>query len=530
MKPCIIFRYNLADSGTDITEVDWETANKHCKSQNDSLVDIHDVQNLLSHLIELQPIWSSKKGQFTPWIAYRGCVRESMCKSSTGSHLTKRTCHILQTNTVGNCYFECKSKNYSYGGCANNVNFFFGLQKSTCLCLCDNTILSHISESAKCNMLCGTTITNGECGGIGYFSMYESVNVSLPDTHFRGFCLTCRQQRDTSNVLLYGKGCNESARGHCVMRNGSVSLTFTMSFASYWMQCRNHNLYIIGDTRQTFCQKENNAWTGFRKYKITNSTFDNDSCYIIETHQNTVNYKKRNCTQKLFFLCKNNIGQRNVPSSEYIRSTKSTTPTALTRESLRTTYKFISNRPDSFPATSFITSTNDDTSLIIATSVSPSPSRFFRSSENMGTIVGVSIAGVAVLIFVVFLTIYLLKRNKLQCMQSNQQQAKRAKVFHNTTYDDLVVTNNRPEVDYANTILENDDRGNICKIEDIYVEKEVEYDHLNTSRQTYVTTQVDDDRYGTASYLEEGSYSTLSQNKNTESDLEYEYSVNNMPY
>lgn len=115
-------------------------------------------------------------------------------------------------------------------------------------------------------------------------------------------------------------------------------------------------------------------------------------------------------------------------------------------------------------------------------------------------------------------------------MQSNQQQAKRAKVFHNTTYDDLVVTNNRPEVNYANTILENDDRGNICKIEDIYVEKEEEYDDLNKSRQKHVTTQVDDDRYGTASYLEEGSYSTLSQNKNTESDLEYGYNVNNMPY
>lgn len=62
------------------------------------------------------------------------------------------------------------------------------------------------------------------------------------------------------------------------------------------------------------------------------------------------------------------------------------------------------------------------------------------------------------------------------------------------------------------------------------MEKEEECDHLNTSRQKHVTTQVDDDRYGTTSYLEEGSYSTLSQNKNTESDLEYGYNVNNMPY
>lgn len=79
---------------------------------------------------------------------------------------------------------------------------------------------------------------------------------------------------------------------------------------------------------------------------------------------------------------------------------------------------------------------------------------YFRLEENAGTIVGISIAGVAVIISVVFLTICLRKRNKLQCMQSNQQQAKRAKVFFNTTYDDLVVTNNRPEVNYANTILE----------------------------------------------------------------------------
>lgn len=133
-----------------------------------------------------------------------------MCQSSTGSHLIKKTCHIIQNNTVGNCYFECKSKNNSSGGCANNVNFFFGLQKSMCLCLCENTMIRNISQSAKCNISCGASITNGECGGIGYFSMYESMNVSLPDSHFRGFCLTCRQQSDTSNVLLYSIDCNEN--------------------------------------------------------------------------------------------------------------------------------------------------------------------------------------------------------------------------------------------------------------------------------------------------------------------------------
>lgn len=140
--------------------------------------------------------------------------------------------------------------------------------------------------------------------------MYESMNVSLPDSHFRGFCLTCRQQSDTSNVLLYSIECNENAMGYCVMRNGSVSLTFTMSFASYWMQCRNHNLYIIGDTRWTFCQKEHNAWTGLQKYKITNSVFDNDSCYIIETHQTTVNYKKEIVRKNFSFFVKKNSVKR----------------------------------------------------------------------------------------------------------------------------------------------------------------------------------------------------------------------------
>lgn len=259
-----------------------------------------------------------------------------------------------------------------------------------CLCLCDNTIISDLSESAKCNISCGTSLSNGECGGIGYLSMYESMNVSLPDTHFGGFCMTCRQQSVSNSIFLYSIECNEKARGHCVMINGSVSLTLTMlTFASYWMQCRNHNLYIIGDTRRTFCRKENNAWTGLRKYIIDNSKFDNDSCYIIEIRQNTVNYKKRNCTQKLSFLCKKKkeIDQKNVPSLEYIISTKSTAPPALARESSRTTYKFLSNRSVPFPATSVKTSISDVISLIIATSVSPSPSRLFKSEENTGTIV-----------------------------------------------------------------------------------------------------------------------------------------------
>lgn len=54
-------------------------------------------------------------------------------------------------------------------------------------------------------------------------------------------------------------------------------------------------------------------------------------------------------------------------------------------------------------------------------------------------------------------------------------------MFYNIIYDDFVVINNRFEVNYVNIIFENDDWGNICKIEDIYVEKEEEYDYFNKS-------------------------------------------------
>lgn len=55
--------------------------------------------------------------------------------------------------------------------------------------------------------------------------------------------------------------------------------------------------------------------------------------------------------------------------------------------------------------------------------------------------------------------------------------------------------------------------GNICHKDDIYVDKEEEYDHLHTSRPKKLTIQTEDDRYGSASYLEDDSYSTLRQNR-----------------
>lgn len=76
------------------------------------------------------------------------------------------------------------------------------------------------------------------------------------------------------------------------------------------------------------------------------------------------------------------------------------------------------------------------------------------------------------------------------------------------------------DVNHANTTFENDKQGCNVQIDGIYVEKEEEYVHLHTSRQKKATTQTDEDRYGTASYLEGGSYFTLRQKKNDEPDLD----------
>lgn len=102
-------------------------------------------------------------------------------------------------------------------------------------------------------------------------------------------------------------------------------------------------------------------------------------------------------------------------------------------------------------------------------------------------------------------------------------------MFDNTTYGGIVETN-QTDVSYANTTAGIDKTGDICHMDDIYVDKEEEYDHLHTSRPKMLTIQTEDDRYGSASYLEDDSYSTLRQNKNVESDLDNGYSVNSMPF
>lgn len=53
-------------------KVDWETAYKRCESNSDSLVSIQDILTPHSPRMEYTSIWSSVKGYFTPWIAYKG--------------------------------------------------------------------------------------------------------------------------------------------------------------------------------------------------------------------------------------------------------------------------------------------------------------------------------------------------------------------------------------------------------------------------------------------------------------------------
>lgn len=142
--------------------------------------------------------------------------------------------HYLERNTVGNCYFKCKLNDENYGGCASNVNFFFGLRMSMCLCLCDIFIRNQISESDECHS-CGTSINDGEWGGSYFISLYETINIS--DAHFGGFCLTCRSQSD-SNVnksVLYSIDCNDNATGSCVLKHGGVSSipSILSTFTSY---------------------------------------------------------------------------------------------------------------------------------------------------------------------------------------------------------------------------------------------------------------------------------------------------------
>lgn len=442
----VIHNFHIADSIPASSGVDWETANEHCRKQNYSLVDRQDVQNNLSYFSGLPPIWSSIKGQYTPWIAYRGCIYGSFCGSTNDTNFTSTNCHTLKNNIPGNCYYECSSKNKTYGGCAFEVNFFFGLQKSLCLCICDYFLIRHISESVKCSFSCGTSFNDGECGGSGYLSLYEPMNITLPDTHFGGFCLTCRQQIESNETMLYSLACNEEANGYCVTVNGRlVSSPIMSTFDSYWKYCRNNNSYIIGSTGHICHLRDSDIWTGLQKYKITSSYIDIDNCYIVEIINEAVIYNKRNCTEKYFFLCKQESSPRqHDPSIE--NNTENTAQPPLTRERLWTTKPLLSSESPSIRRST--------TSHIIITTNAPS----YTSGGEKATIAGAIIAGILALLFIVLLVLYLLKKGRFQCFQKKQQQTNQHPVTNNTTYEDLVVTSQTQHDSHTYTTLPYDNQ------------------------------------------------------------------------
>lgn len=402
-------------------------------------------------------------------------------------------------------------------------------KENTCLCLCAVNNLTLISNSSLCNTLCEHSINNGECGGDPFFSVYQKVNVTLPEEFFGGFCLTC--QSTSSKKLLSSRECNADADGYCVMSNGNGNRKTHMStFDAYWERCRKQNLYIVGDVEKICSYSARNIWTGLRKYKIDN--IKNESrCYSIEIKKDTISYEERSCTERHSLLCKQDIAQTDVYSTDQIKSTTKSVRPQLSLDILSST-----NDQNTSPRSKRSTSTI--TPVISLTSWKPTKSDLAIShttdtpsselDENKTTVIGASIAGIVVVTSVVFLILCFIKRRNLQCLQSNQQ-GKRPNVFDNSTYDDNIVKNQGHDHIVNNTTpAYNNNQGRMDEEDGIYVEKqEEEYDHLHSSRQKHITKDTKDNEYGTASYLEDDSYSTLRQgrNSNPEPDLDNKYST-----
>lgn len=143
----------------------------------------------------------------------------------------------------------------------------------------------------------------------------------------------------------------------------------------------------------------------------------------------TVNYKKRNFTERHFSFCKREIGQIYFPNIQYINTTDDIVKLTLTQWRGTTwTAKTISSY-ESLPTR------GNTVNYFNFTINAPS----LTSKVNETTIAGVSIAGILSLPFVVFL-VCLLKRRRFHCLQAEQQEAVRHHGSNKTTYDDLVVT------------------------------------------------------------------------------------------
>lgn len=55
----------------------WDTTHELGRYRVNSLVRARDVRRPPMNTTEQIPVWSSVKGKYTPWIAYRGtCMRE----------------------------------------------------------------------------------------------------------------------------------------------------------------------------------------------------------------------------------------------------------------------------------------------------------------------------------------------------------------------------------------------------------------------------------------------------------------------
>lgn len=65
-----------------------------------------------------------------------------------------------------------------------------------------------------------------------------------------------------------------------------------------------------------------------------------------------------------------------------------------------------------------------------------------KSRGNESSIAGASIAGI-IAVTIVILVVCLLKRRRFNCLQAEHRQENRHHVTNNTTYNDLVVTNQR---------------------------------------------------------------------------------------
>lgn len=133
---------------------------------------------------------------------------------------------------------------------------------------------------------------------------------------------------------------------------------------------------------------------------------------------------------------------------EYIKSTKNI-------QRLPVTSKTSWTSKTTFSYTGLFTKDNTTShSMIVITEANS-----LKSKRNEATLAGASIAGILALTFVILLVVCLLKRRKFQRFQA-EQQTNRQHEMNNTTYDDLVVTNQTQDDSNTYTTLSYDNQAN----------------------------------------------------------------------